>query len=115
MEKEPKVAIEDALGELNNSEKNISKIEKALASKSSSTELTNFILTFATKKDCQMLIQLLGRLHENPQVLKKKNSFETVYNVGVIDGERGLFRKFMNLVVAANSADTETIDSLLNK
>lgn len=108
-------SIDEGLSQINSSAKLQDEINAELLKQSSSSELASFVMSFVSKKDCQLLIKVLSKIQEQPQLNKRKNSFETLWCAAEVDGERNLFRKFMNLIIAASNADIKRVEELLNK
>ena len=69
------------------SEKKLEQINNSIISGSKS-EVVEFVMRFSATKDFKNMIGLLAALQENSQFMKRDNEFETIYNVGVIDGKR---------------------------
>lgn len=106
--------IDEALKRLNKKNVKIDEINTALNSKNYS-ELTEFILRFSATKDCQKLLQVLAKLQENPQYLCGENEYETIRLAANIDGERGLVKKFVNLIILGMDQNRGDIENIINK
>jgi len=106
--------IDKAIEELNKPKIDIDEINKALTSKNYS-ELTEFMLRFASTKDCQKILQVLARIQENPQYICGENEYQTVRLAANIDGERGLIKKFVQLMSLGMDQDREAIQNIINR
>ena len=78
------------------SEKKLEQINNSIISGSKS-EVVEFVMRFSASKDFKNMIGLLAALQENSQFMKRDNEFETIYNVGVIDGQRLMMQSFVEI------------------
>jgi len=95
------------------SEKKLEQINNSILSGSKS-EVVEFVMRFSASKDFKNMIGLLAALQENSQFMKRDNEFETIYNVGVIDGQRLLMQSFVEICTKALEADREAVENRIN-
>lgn len=95
------------------SEKKLEKINNSIISGSKS-EVVEFVMRFSASKDFKNMIGLLAALQENSQFMKRDNEFETIYNVGVIDGQRLMMQSFVEICTRALEADREFVENRIN-
>lgn len=95
------------------SEKKLEQINNSIISGSKS-EVVEFVMRFSASKDFKNMIGLLAALQENSQFMKRDNEFETIYNVGVIDGQRLLMQSFVEICTKALEADREAVENRIN-
>ena len=105
---------EKALKEFDDKARRIEEINESLKSRNYS-EAVDFMMRFSLSKDCQKLIQVLSNISEQPQIFRGKTEFDTIYSVAMIDGERSLFRKFMQVVASANEGDRMKVEQQINR
>lgn len=92
----------------------IAEINTALASTNYS-ELADFITRFGVSKDAQLIIRVLARLQDTPQVMCGENEFYTICNAAKMDGQREILRKFTQLVAYSLDGNREMIELEMNK
>ncbi len=95
------------------SEKKLEQINNSIISGSKS-EVVEFVMRFSASKDFKNMIGLLAALQENSQFMKRDNEFETIYNVGVIDGQRLMMQSFVEICTRALEADREFVENRIN-
>lgn len=95
------------------STKKLNEINNSILSGSKS-EVVDFVMRFSASKDFRSMIGLLAALQENSQFLKRDNEFETLYNVGVVDGQRLLMQAFVEICTKAMEADREAVENKIN-
>lgn len=106
--------INEAISKIDEKAVRIAEMNAALQSKNYN-EAVEFIMRFCVTKDCQKLIQVLSRISDQPQVFKQKTGYDTLYSVAMLDGERSLFRKFMQLVAYANEGDRTMVEQQITR
>jgi len=104
--------------EANDALKNLSKgkieaINNSIIS-SNRSEVADFAMRFAASKDFKNMISLLASIQENTQFLKRDTEWETLYGVGVIDGQRLLMQSFVEICTRALEGDREFVDNRIN-
>jgi len=95
------------------SEKKLEQINNSIISGSKS-EVVEFVMRFSASKDFKNMIGLLAALQENSQFMKRDNEFETIYNVGVIDGQRLMMQSFVEICTRALEVDREFVENRIN-
>lgn len=95
------------------SEKKLEQINNSIISGSKS-EVVEFVMRFSASKDFKNMIGLLAALQENSQFMKRDNEFETIYNVGVIDGQRLMMQSFVEICTRALESDREFVENRIN-
>jgi len=95
------------------SEKKLEQINNSIISGSKSV-VVEFVMRFSASKDFKNMIGLLAALQENSQFMKRDNEFETIYNVGVIDGQRLMMQSFVEICTRALEADREFVENRIN-
>ena len=110
----PKKTINEAVDFLENKEKRIVEVQTAFMNPNYS-KMVDFMMRFGGSKDCEMIIQVLNRLQEHSQTFRRKDEFNTLYEVAMIDGERALLTKFTQLMLDAIQGDRMTIENKLNR
>jgi len=104
--------------EANDAIKNLSKgkiesINNSIISGNRS-EVADFVMRFAASKDFKNMIGLLASIQDNSQFLRKDTEWETLYGVGVIDGQRLLMQSFVEICTRALEGDREFVDNRIN-
>ena len=95
------------------SEKKLEQINNSIIS-GSKGEVVDFVMRFSASKDFRNMIGLLAALQDNSQFMKRDNEFETVYNVGVVDGQRLMMQSFVEICTRALEADREFVENRIN-
>lgn len=81
---------------------------------SSKSEVVEFVMRFSASKDFRNMIGLLAAIQENSQFMKRDTEWETLYNVGVIDGQRLFMQSFVEICTKALEADREAVENRIN-
>lgn len=81
---------------------------------SSRSEVVEFVMRFSASKDFRNMIGLLAAIQENSQFMKRDTEWETLYNVGVIDGQRLFMQAFVEICTKALESDREAVENRIN-
>lgn len=81
---------------------------------SSKSEVVEFVMRFSASKDFRNMIGLLAAIQENSQFMKRDTEWETLYNVGIIDGQRLFMQAFVEICTKALEADREAVENRIN-
>ncbi len=104
-------SAENAIKALSN--KKMEDINKSILN-SSKSEVVEFVMRFSASRDFRNMIGLLAAIQENSQFMKRDTEWETLYNVGVIDGQRLFMQSFVEICTKALEADREAVENRIN-
>lgn len=106
-----KVPAAQALEDINKID--LDKINEVLKTRNGSQSV-DFMLRFSVSKDWQRVVDILAAIQDQPQSLCGDTEYQTVLTAAMIDGERGLLKKFVNLISMGMNQDREGLEKELN-